>query len=91
MEFVFWFMSSCFQWSSRCFSLPFAQAINWNILADLAVVPDRCFSAAELVRYRLLTAICVQMLLKPMSDGHRQPKAAFGKMVLGGCGRQCQK
>lgn len=48
------------------------------------MVPDGCFSPAELVRYRLLTAACVQMLLKPTSDGHRQLKGTFGKMVLGG-------
>lgn len=64
---------------------------NWNEIAELAVIPDRCFPPAGLDRYRLMTAPRVQVLLKPMSDGCRQSKAAFGKVVRGGCGRYWQK
>lgn len=68
--------------------MPFVQGITRNEIAELAVVPDRRFSPPELVRYGLLTALCV---LKPVSDGHGQSKAAFGKMVLGRYGRPWQK
>lgn len=64
---------------------------NWNKIAELAVIPDRCFPPAGLDRYRLMTAPRVQVLLKPMSDGCRQSKQRLGRWTLGvvaGTGRK---